>query len=175
VDDVLHVWISTDDLVRVRRLGLLFVFIFVYVFVFPFLGGCATVPPKDEPVNPVDPNLPPPDMVSANASVSPAAAPPPVLYEALTPVRGGDHALPPYGGPEPCKMALTGDSPVARACSDRGLRGAMELMQTFVKRAKAEGFTFVCTDCHAEEDDYSRLTPIADPEFRKLLFLARPE
>jgi formate-dependent nitrite reductase cytochrome c552 subunit len=72
-------------------------------------------------------------------------------------------------------MALTGESPVARACSDGGLRGAMELMQTFVKRAKAEGMTFVCTDCHVEEDDYSRLAPNADAEFRKLLFLARPD
>jgi nitrate/TMAO reductase-like tetraheme cytochrome c subunit len=71
-------------------------------------------------------------------------------------------------------MALMGDSPVAKACSESGVRGAMELMQTFVKRAKAEGITFVCTDCHVDEDDYSKLTAIADREFRKLLFLARP-
>jgi hypothetical protein len=71
-------------------------------------------------------------------------------------------------------MALTGDSPVAKACSVGGLRGAMELMQTFVARAKTEGIIFVCTDCHADEDDYSKLNPQADAEFRKLLFLARP-
>jgi hypothetical protein len=153
----------------VRRLGLLFFSVYVLV------GACATASPKDEPVIPAVLNPPPSDVVVANASVSAPAAPPPVVYEPLVPVRGGERLLPAYVGPEPCKMALAGESPVARACSERGLRGAMELMQTFVKRAKAEGFTFVCTDCHAEEDDYSRLTPIADTEFRKLLFLARPE
>jgi hypothetical protein len=71
-------------------------------------------------------------------------------------------------------MALTGDSPVAKACSDGGLREAINLMQTFVKRAKASGIFFECIDCHADEDDRSKLTPQADAEFRKLLFLARP-
>jgi hypothetical protein len=120
----------------------------------------------------VDPNPPEPGADGAGA---PPVPPTSVFAEPIAPVRGGKRVLPPYRGPEPCKMALTGDSPVAQACSDGGLRRAMELMQTFVKRAKAEGITFVCTDCHVEEDDYSRLTPIADGEFRKLLFLARPE
>jgi hypothetical protein len=48
-------------------------------------------------------------------------------------------------------------------------------MQTFVRRAKAEGIAFTCTDCHADEDDYTILRPEADAEFRKLLFLARPD
>ncbi len=167
-----------------RRLGLLPKFVFAFAFVFVVIaviilggGGCATAPPKDDPVVPVESDPPPPETVHAEAPArAPAPAPPVVYqYETLTPVRGGERVLPAYLGRDPCKMALTGESPVAKACSDRGLRGAMELMQTFVKRAKAEGFTFVCTDCHAEEDDYSRLTPIADTEFRKLLFLARPE
>jgi hypothetical protein len=71
-------------------------------------------------------------------------------------------------------MALLGESPVAKVCSERGLRGALALMQTFVRRAKAEGFEFECTTCHADEDDYMNLRPEADAEFRKLLFLARP-
>ncbi|MDB4982406.1 MAG: hypothetical protein JWM82_3158 [Myxococcales bacterium] len=160
-----------------RRLGLLSRFIFAFACAFAFVdGGCATAPPKDDLVVPVEVDPPPPDVAHAAPVGAPAPSPPVAYqYEPLTPVRGGDHALPPYLGSDPCKMALTGESPVAKACSERGLRGALQLMQTFVKRAKTEGFTFVCTDCHAEEDDYSRLTPIADTEFRKLLFLARPE
>jgi hypothetical protein len=71
-------------------------------------------------------------------------------------------------------MALLGESPVARACSAGGRRGAIELMQTFVRRANAEGFAYQCVDCHADEDDYMHLKPQADTEFRKLLFLSRP-
>ena len=115
-----------------------------------------------------------PEGVAAPASASSAGGGS-VLSEPLAPVRGGQRVLPAYHGAEPCQMALLGESPVAKACSEHGLRGAMELMQRFVKRAKAEGFTFVCTDCHADEDDYMNLKPQADAEFRKLLFLARPE
>jgi hypothetical protein len=107
--------------------------------------------------------------------LSEVAAPLPAPVEALPPVRGGERVLPAYRGPEPCRMALLGESPVAKACSARGLRGALDLMQTFVKRAKAEGIEFTCADCHADEDDYTNLRPRADSEFRKLLFLARPE
>jgi len=73
-------------------------------------------------------------------------------------------------------MALMGESPVARACSEGGRRGAIELMQKFVRSANAEGFEFECADCHsnADEGDYIHLKPQADVEFRKLLFLARP-
>ena len=97
-----------------------------------------------------------------------------MLAEPLIPVRGGAKALPPYRGPYPCRMALTGESPVAKACSEGGERQAMDLMQSFVKRARAEGFKFVCGDCHIDEDDRTKLAPQADAEFRKLLFLARP-
>jgi hypothetical protein len=72
-------------------------------------------------------------------------------------------------------MALLGESPVAKACSDAGVRGALDLMQRFVRRAREQGILFECTDCHPVEDDYSKLAPQADLEFRKLLFLARPE
>jgi hypothetical protein len=103
--------------------------------------------------------------------------PPPVrlLAEELKPVRGGAQMLPPYLGPDPCKMALTGDSPVAKACSEGGERRAIDMMTLFVKRARAEGFNFKCGTCHLDEDDRSKLAPNADSEFRKLLFLARPE
>jgi hypothetical protein len=139
------------------------------------LSDCATAAPKEGAVIAVEPNLPESPPSGATADAAEPAPTTSALLEPLAPVRGGQRVLPPYRGSEPCRMALTGESPVAKACSDGGLRRAMELMQTFVKRAEAEGFPFVCTDCHAEEDDYTRLTPIADGEFRKLLFLARPE
>lgn len=112
------------------------------------------------------------------AEPAPAAAPPArndLLSERLTPVRGGQRVLPPYKGPEPCQMALLGESPVAKACSEGGTKRAVEMMQTFVKRARAEGIMFDCNDCHPVEDEYFKLAPQADLEFRKLLFLARPE
>jgi hypothetical protein len=144
------------------------------------LGGCKTTLPKEEPETIVAP-APPPAQAPARTEV-PAASnveapvqPSSIFLEPLQPVRGGAHVLPPYLGPEPCQMALLGESPVAQACSARGKHGAMELMQTFVRRAKAEGFDFECASCHADEDDYMHLKPQADAEFRKLLFLARPE
>ena len=141
------------------------------------LGGCKTTLPKEETENVVVPAPSPPPAkteVPATSSVE-ATAQPDILLEPLQPVRGGARVLPPYLGPDPCQMALLGESPVAQACSTSGKRGAIELMQTFVRRAKAEGFEFECVDCHADEDDYMHLKPQADSEFRKLLFLARPE
>jgi hypothetical protein len=138
-----------------------------------FLGACKTTRPKDDVVVVVD-DQPLPDGVRPPLAEGPAPAPA-ALTEALPPVRGGERVLPPYRGADPCRMALRGESPVARACSERGLRGATELMQTFVRRAKAEGIVFVCNDCHADEDDLTNLRPQADGEFRKLLFLARPD
>jgi hypothetical protein len=139
--------------------------------------ACKTVQPKEEAVIVVD-SMPPAPADEGGPTNQPAPVPeraPSLLSETLPPVRGGANVLPAYVGNQPCRMALTGDSPVAKACSARGLRGALDLMQTFVKRAKGEGFTYACVDCHADEDDYTNLTPQADAEFRKLLFLARPE
>ena len=98
-----------------------------------------------------------------------------VLNEPLAPVRGGQRVLPAYHGADPCQMALLGESPVAKACSDGGKKGAIMMMQTFVKRARENGIVFECVDCHPVEDDFSKLSSEADMEFRKLLFLARPE
>jgi hypothetical protein len=141
------------------------------------LIGCKTARQKDDTVVVVaepDPPSEPAPLVPAGPSDPPPERPS-VMTEVLPPVRGGAKVLPAYRGAEPCQMALLGESPVAKACSQRGLRGAMDLMQTFVRRAKKEGFNYACADCHVDEDDYMHLTPRAEPEFRKLLFLARPE
>jgi hypothetical protein len=138
------------------------------------LAACKTSNPKDDEVIFINPS---PES-SADVAAAPRSAPteirPALLSEAVRPVRGGPKVLPPYRGEDPCKMALVGDSPVAKSCSDGGIRKATEMMQMFVKRARAEGIVFVCTDCHPDEDDFSKLAPGVDVEFRKLLFLARP-
>jgi hypothetical protein len=144
------------------------------------LVACTTTQPKEEVVIMVDTAPPPEAAREVEAPPPPAQVPPPIvpppsiLSEGLQPVRGGAHVLPPYRGPRPCKMALTGTSPVAKACSQGGSKKAMDMMLTFVKRARAEGIVFQCADCHPDEDDFSVLAPDADAEFRKLLFLARP-
>jgi hypothetical protein len=136
--------------------------------------ACGTARPKEAGVVLVVPDPPP------GAAAPPAAdgALPPVpspFSEPLPAVRGGARVLPPYRGPDPCRMALMGESPVAKACSEGGVRRAVELMQTFVKRAKALGIEFECGSCHLDEENLTILRPEADGEFRKLLFLARPE
>jgi hypothetical protein len=140
------------------------------------LATCVTSRPKDDTPVVVDTN-PPPSSEPSAAPVEIIELPPPlpIINEPLPPVRGGARVLPPYRGPEPCKMALAGQSPVAKACSAGGIRKAIELMQSFVRRARAEGFVFECADCHPDEDDHSKLAPQAEQEFRKLLFLARPD
>jgi hypothetical protein len=141
-------------------------------------GSDAPPPIFSEPsLVPVDEPSPPPAPAARALPLAmplPPPPPPAPLAEELKPIRGGAKALPPYLGPDPCHMALTGDSPVAKACSEGGERRAMDLMQLFVKRAQAEGFKFKCATCHVDEDDRSRLAPNADADFRKLLFLARP-
>ncbi len=139
-----------------------------------FLATCKTSRPKDDVLIAVDPDESGPSSV---ALPPPPAADPKLarlLEEKVDPVRGGPKMLPPYRGKDPCKMALVGESPVAKACSDGGLRAAIEMMQGFVKRAAATGIVFECEHCHVDEDDLSKLSPQADLEFRKLLFLARP-
>ncbi|HEX3698292.1 MAG TPA: hypothetical protein VH374_23170 [Polyangia bacterium] len=150
------------------------------------LGSCVTTEPKTEVVVVAVDTAPVPEpvreveapVVGGRAEVSPpppiVTPAPPILAETLQPVRGGARALPAYHGARPCKMALTGSSPVAKACSDGGIKKALDLMQLFVKRAKKEGFVFQCADCHPDEDDLSVLAPDADSRFRELLFLARP-
>jgi hypothetical protein len=139
------------------------------------LCACKTTRSKDDTVILVEPNDPPPGAQGSPSGSAAAPDRPSAFSETLPPIRGGARVLPAYRGPDPCKMALMGDSPVAKACSASGVRGAMALMQIFVKRAAAEGLKFECVTCHADEDDYMNLRPDADAEFRKLLFLARPE
>lgn len=137
--------------------------------------ACKTPQPRNDEAIFVNPTGMEADSEVPRSVVAKTPAQSAILAEPVRPVRGGPKMLPAYHGPDPCKMALVGESPVAKSCSEGGIRKATEMMQSFVKRAKAEGLTFACIDCHPDEDDFSKLAPGVDIEFRKLLFLARPE
>ena len=74
-------------------------------------------------------------------------------------------------------------SPFDRILSTRFGVAAVDLISTgdfgrmvcLINSSVEEGIKFDCADCHPVEDEYSKLAPEADLEFRKLLFLARPE
>jgi hypothetical protein len=78
-----------------------------------------------------------------------------------------------YTGPDACKLAVKGDSPVAQACRDGGAKAAKAKMKELVKRAKDNGQKFQCDDCHRDAQDITKLTPDAPDRFKKLLAAAK--
>jgi hypothetical protein len=78
---------------------------------------------------------------------------------------GGDDGEP----NEPCRRAIKGDSPVALACREGGVRGAKATMKELVKEARGAGLKLACDDCHIDSTDFSRLNAEAPDKFRNLL------
>jgi hypothetical protein len=74
-----------------------------------------------------------------------------------------------------CKLAIKGDSPVARACAEGGLMRAKQTMRGLVKKAKSAGVKFECEDCHVDDNSFERLSPDAKGKFAKLLDATRPK
>ena len=74
-----------------------------------------------------------------------------------------------YSGPNPCELAIRGDSPVSRACHEGGIAKAKLVMKDLVRRARAGGLRLTCDDCHSTQDDYGDLTGDARDKFKKLL------
>ena len=68
----------------------------------------------------------------------------------------------------PCKIALKGDGPVARACAQGGRAAAVKLMNDLVKRAEALRRRVTCDGCHRDVDNYE-LTPNARNDLDGLL------
>jgi hypothetical protein len=84
----------------------------------------------------------------------------------------GDPSPPPASasdGAEGCRRAVTGDSPVARACRQGGVRSAKATMKELVKQGQGAGLRLACDDCHLDVADFSRLSPEAPEKFRTLL------
>lgn len=72
-----------------------------------------------------------------------------------------------------CKIATSGNSPIAAACKKGGRKAASKAMKAAVKAAKAKGVSFKCDGCHADMDTYE-LKPTAKDDFAKLLAAAAP-
>jgi hypothetical protein len=146
----------------------------------------ATPPPAGEPpvasappvVLGADPSpVPPPNTArSTQASVrtapksasttKPAPSSPP-------PAAAASGSAPSYNGPDPCKLAVDGDSPVDKACREGGIKSAKTAMKALLKDARANGARFDCDDCHINEEDYAQLSQGTDEKFAKLLAAAR--
>lgn len=69
---------------------------------------------------------------------------------------------------KPCTIATSGDSPIAKACTEEGLVGAKRTMREMVKAGKKGGAKFECDDCHKNDTGYD-LTADARDKFKKLL------
>jgi hypothetical protein len=117
---------------------------------------------------------------ASSISVEPAAIePPPLAAEPATappadlPASQSTAPTTPmpvvYSGSEPCKRALTGNSPVAEACRREGLPGATAVMKQMVRDGWTAGLAMTCDDCHADRADRARLTPEASQRFTQLL------
>jgi hypothetical protein len=72
-------------------------------------------------------------------------------------------------GPEPCRRATRGDSPVARACREGGVASAKTTMKDLVRQGRSAGVKVACDDCHIDGADFARLSPDAPDKLRNLL------
>ena len=109
-----------------------------------------------------------PAAVKNPPSPPPPASAPMVPLSASTPIE----ATAGYTGPDPCQLATKGDSPVAKACKEGGIKSAKATMKDLVKGARAGGVRFQCDDCHVNDTDYTQLAKNAEDKFAKLLAAA---
>jgi hypothetical protein len=91
-----------------------------------------------------------------------ATVPTPIPAAVPSPVGG-------YSGADPCQLATKGDSPVAKACREGGIKSAKAAMKELVKGGRAAGVRYQCDDCHLNDADYAQLTKGAEDKFAKLL------
>lgn len=71
-----------------------------------------------------------------------------------------------------CKLATSGDGPIAQACAKGGIKKAKAVMKEMVKAAQAAGLKYDCDHCHKDDADYSVLTSDAPKKFDKLVAAA---
>jgi hypothetical protein len=86
-----------------------------------------------------------------------------VVFATLTATAGTSFA------DDACKLATKGDSRVAKACADGGVKKAKAEMKEMVKEGKAKGVKLDCDDCHKDDTHYDQLTGEAKDKFKKLL------
>jgi len=66
-----------------------------------------------------------------------------------------------------CTVATKGESPMAKACAKGGRQAASQTMKEMVAKAKANGKTFTCDNCHKDRENFE-LTANAREDFKKL-------
>jgi hypothetical protein len=69
----------------------------------------------------------------------------------------------------PCKLATKGDTRVAKACTDGGIKKAKAVMKEMLKEGKTAGVKMDCDDCHKDDTHYDQLTAEAKDKFKKLV------
>jgi hypothetical protein len=127
--------------------------------------------PAAEPVEPAPSVQPPRRKAPPRAAAKPPAAPEKtaVPEKAAAPEKTAEA----YAGPDPCQVAVRGNSPVARACQQGGIKAAKTTMKDLISRARSTGLKLGCDDCHASETDYSELSKDAREKFANLLAAAK--
>jgi hypothetical protein len=73
---------------------------------------------------------------------------------------------------EKCTVAVQGDSPVAKACQEGGVRLAKRKMKELVRAAREKGMMSECNDCHNGSDSWTLNKGAAD-KFRRLIELTK--
>jgi hypothetical protein len=73
---------------------------------------------------------------------------------------------------EKCTVAIKGDSPIAKACQEGGVRLAKRRMKELVRTAREKGMVNECGDCHNRPDNWT-LTKGATDKFRRLIDLSQ--
>ena len=155
---------------------------FLGSFVLLTVFACASAPPPEaappEPSagEPAPPAPPPPAADPAPAPApepTPPAAAPAEEKPATTGSAKPRSATAGYTGPDACKLAVKGSSPVAQACRDGGVKAAKATMKELVNKAKANGQKFRCDDCHKDPQDNTKLAADAHERFKKLLAAAK--
>jgi hypothetical protein len=73
---------------------------------------------------------------------------------------------------ERCTVATQGESPIAKACQEGGIRQAKRKMKELVRTARERGMYNECNDCHEGGDSWT-LVKGANDRFRKLLEITR--
>jgi hypothetical protein len=121
------------------------------------------------------PIVAPPAPAEAAPAAEATAAVPPAVPEpaaAAAPAAGLSAPASDYTGPDPCTMATKGDSPVAKACREGGIKAAKVSMKELIKGARANGVKYQCDDCHINDTDYAQLGKGAEDKFARLVAAA---
>lgn len=125
-----------------------------------------------------EPGVPLPQTPAIGNPPAPAPAPlPPVPPVTATTTPATPTAAPAAGagyvGPDPCVLATKGDSPIAKACREGGIKAAKQAMKELTKAGRAAGVKYQCDDCHTNDADYAQLGKGAEEKFARLVAASR--